>query len=137
MHCSCAQRERSFWPRSLWAQLQCIGLLHRHRLRRKTQNHVNDFGRRLAQNPAVPAVGEALYALGYSTEYVFVRAGRTLVSAVHHVLSAGRELLMNAAAMAFPGAAGCCSFILSSITRFFSYPAARCTKAVPISMAAI
>ncbi len=35
--------------RSLWAQLQCMGLLHRHRLRRKTQNHVNDFCRKLAR----------------------------------------------------------------------------------------
>ena len=54
--------------RSLWAQLQCMGLLHRHRLRRKTQNHVNDFGRKLAQNSAVPVIGETLYALAYSTE---------------------------------------------------------------------
>ena len=66
--------------RSLWAQLQCMGLLHRHRLRRKTQNHVNDFGRKLAQNSAVPVIGETLYALGYSTEYGFVRVGRGLRS---------------------------------------------------------
>ena len=114
-----AKPKRGQKLRSLWAQLQCIGLLHRHRLRRKTQNHVNDFGRRLAQNPAVPAVGEALYALGYSTEYVFVRAGRTLASAVHHVLSAGRELLMNAAAMAFPGAAQMFRDLFGPVVLFF------------------
>ena len=38
--------------RSLWAQLQCIGLLHRHRLRRKTQSHVSDLSRKLSSNPA-------------------------------------------------------------------------------------
>lgn len=66
--------------RSLWAQLQCMGLLHRHRLRRKTQNRVSNFSRKIAQNAAVPVIGEALYALGYSTEYVFVRTGRGLRS---------------------------------------------------------
>ena len=45
--------------RSLWAQLQCMGLLHRHRLRRKTQNRVSNFSRKIAQNAAVPVIGEA------------------------------------------------------------------------------
>ena len=91
--------------RSLWAQLQCMGLLHRHRLRRKTQNHVNDFGRKLAQNSAVPVIGETLYALGYSTEYGFVRVGRGLRSGWLWLWQAFTTLLANAAAMAFPGAA--------------------------------
>lgn len=89
--------------RSLWAQLQCMGLLHRHRLRRKTQNHVNDFGRKLAQNSAVPVIGETLYALGYSTEYGFVRVGRGLRSGWLWLWQAFTTLLANAAAMAFPG----------------------------------
>ena len=58
--------------RSLWAQLQCMGLLHRHRLRRKTQNRVSNFSRKIAHTAAFPFIGVALYALGYSTEYVFV-----------------------------------------------------------------
>ena len=56
--------------RSLWAQLQCIGLLHRHRLRRKTQSHVSDLSRKLSSNPVVPAIGEALYALGLSLIHI-------------------------------------------------------------------
>ena len=91
--------------RSLWAQLQCMGLLHRHRLRRKTQNHVNDFGRKLAQNSAVPVIGETLYALGYSTEYGFVRVGRGLRSGWLWLWQAFTTLLANAAAMAAPATA--------------------------------
>ena len=105
--------------RSLWAQLQCIGLLHRHRLRRKTQNHMRDFGRKLARNPAVPAVGEALYALGFSTEYAFVKAGRGIRSAVVHLLLALRALVVSVAAMAFPGAAQMFRDLFGPIVLFF------------------
>ena len=105
--------------RSLWAQLQCMGLLHRHRLRRKTQNHVNDFGRKLAQNSAVPVIGETLYALGYSTEYVFVRVGRGLRSGWLWLWQAFTTLLANAAAMAFPGAAQMFRDLFGPIWLFF------------------
>ena len=105
--------------RSLWAQLQCIGLLHRHRLRRKTQSHVSDLGRKLSSNPVVPAIGEALYALGFSTEYVFVRAGRGIRRAAVHAWNAGRELLANFAAMAFPGAAQVFRDLFGPIVLFF------------------
>ena len=105
--------------RSLWAQLQCIGLLHRHRLRRKTQSHVSDLGRKLSSNPVVPAIGEALYALGFSTEYVFVRAGRGIRRAAVHAWNAGRELLANLAAMAFPGAAQVFRDLFGPIVLFF------------------
>ncbi|MFR2089090.1 MAG: hypothetical protein ACLS4Y_04030 [Faecalibacterium sp.] len=63
------------------------------------------FGRKLAQNSAVPVIGEALYALGYSTEYGFVRVGRGLRSGWLWLWQAFTTLLENAAAMAFPGAA--------------------------------
>ena len=105
--------------RSLWAQLQCIGLLHRHRLRRKTQSHVSDLSRKLSSNPVVPAIGEALYALGFSTEYVFVRAGRGIRRAAVHAWNAGRELLANLAAMAFPGAAQVFRDLFGPIVLFF------------------
>ena len=105
--------------RSLWAQLQCMGLLHRHRLRRKTQNHVNDFGRKLAQNSAVPVIGETLYALGYSTEYGFVRIGRGLRSGWLWLWQAFTTLLANAAAMAFPGAAQMFRDLFGPIWLFF------------------
>ena len=105
--------------RSLWAQLQCMGLLHRHRLRRKTQNHMNDFGRKLAQNSAVPVIGETLYALGYSTEYGFVRIGRGLRSGWLWLWQAFTTLLANAAAMAFPGAAQMFQDLFGPIWLFF------------------
>ena len=105
--------------RSLWAQLQCMGLLHRHRLRRKTQNHVNDFGRKLAQNSAVPVIGETLYALGYSTEYGFVRVGRGLRSGWLWLWQAFTTLLANAAAMAFPGAAQMFRDLFGPVILFF------------------
>ena len=105
--------------RSLWAQLQCIGLLHRHRLHRKTQNHVNDFGRKLAQYSAVPVIGETLYALGYSTEYVFVRAGRGIRGGWLWLWHAVTALLANAAAMAFPGAAQMFRDLFGPVVLFF------------------
>ena len=105
--------------RSLWAQLQCIGLLHRHRLRRKTQNRMQSLSRKLSQNPVVPAAGEMLYALGFSTEYAFVRAGRSICSAVCHGVEGIRNLLINIAAMAFPGAAQMLRDLFGPIVLFF------------------
>lgn len=105
--------------RSLWAQLQCIGLLRRHRLRRKAQNHVSSFSQKLNQNPVVPAAGEVLYALGFSTEYVFIRAGRGIRSAVCGAAEAVRNLLINIAAMAFPGAAQMFRDLFGPIVLFF------------------
>ena len=93
--------------------------MHRHRLRRKTQNHVNDFGRKLAQNSAVPVIGETLYALGYSTEYGFVRVGRGLRSGWLWLWQAFTTLLANAAAMAFPGAAQMFRDLFGPIWLFF------------------
>ena len=105
--------------RSLWAQLQCMGLLHRHRLRRKTQNRVSNFSRKIAQNAAVPVIGEALYALGYSTEYAFVRAGRGLRSSWLWLWHSAAALLRNTAAIAFPGAAQMFRDLFGPIWLFF------------------
>ena len=99
------QKKRGQKLRSLWARLQCIGLLHRHRLRRKTQNRMSSLGQKLLANPVVPGIGEALYALGFSTEYAVVRAGRTVKKAALWVLRWGRQLLHSLASTAFPGAA--------------------------------
>ena len=91
--------------RSLWAQLQCRGVLRRHRFRRKTQHHLNDLSEKLLQNAIVPVAGEVLYAVGFSTEYAFVRAGRNVQRVVRHAAEVFRELLTNLISMAFPGAA--------------------------------
>ena len=91
--------------RSLWAQLQCRGVLRRHWFRRSTQHHMNDLSEKLRQNVVVPAAGEVLYAVGFSTEYVFVRAGRNVQHVVRRALDGSRELLPNLISMAFPGAA--------------------------------
>ena len=72
--------------RSLWAQFQCMQLLRRHRFRRRTQHHVNHFSQKLLQNRLVLIVGEALYALGFSAEYTFVRVGRTVCGGVSGAL---------------------------------------------------
>ena len=79
--------------RSLWAQFQCMQLLRRHRFRRRTQHHVNHFSQKLLQNRLVLIVGEALYALGFSAEYAFVRVGRTVCRGVSGALLWVRSLL--------------------------------------------
>lgn len=99
-----AAQSRSGKLRSLWARIQCIHLLHRHRLRRKTQGHLSRLLQKLGQNPVAVRLGEALYALGFSTEYVFVRAGRTAKKAARKLLELGREFFVNLFSMAFPGA---------------------------------
>lgn len=51
--------------RSLWAQLQCRGVLRRHRLRRKRQHRRETLWHKLLHNPVAPMVGETLYAIGF------------------------------------------------------------------------
>ena len=50
--------------RSLWAQLQCRGVLRRHRLHRKRQHRREKWLHKLLHNPVAPVVGEGLYAVG-------------------------------------------------------------------------
>ena len=63
--------------------------------------------------------GETLYALGYSTEYGFVRVGRGLRSGWLWLWQAFTTLLANAAAMAFPGAAQMFRDLFGPIWLFF------------------
>ncbi len=105
--------------RSLWAQFQCMQLLRRHRFRRRTQHHVNHFSQKLLQNRLVLIVGEALYALGFSAEYAFVRVGRTVCRGVSGALLWGRSLLHTIVSMAFPGAAQMVSDLFGPIVLFF------------------
>ena len=67
--------------RSLWARLQCVHLLRRHRFRRRTQHHMNNVSQKMRATPMVQTVGEGLYALGFSAEYAVVRAGRRVRAA--------------------------------------------------------
>ena len=105
--------------RSLWAQFQCMQLLRRHRFRRRTQHHVNHFSQKLLQNRLVLIVGEALYALGFSAEYAFVRAGRTVCGGVSGALLWVRSLLHTIVSMAFPGAAQMVRDLFGPIVLFF------------------
>ena len=105
--------------RSLWAQFQCMQLLRRHRFRRRTQHHVNHFSQKLLQNRLVLIVGEALYALGFSAEYAFVRVGRTVCRGVSGALLWVRSLLHTIVAMAFPGAAQMVRDLFGPIVLFF------------------
>ena len=105
--------------RSLWAQFQCMQLLRRHRFRRRTQHHVNHFSQKLLQNRLVLIVGEALYALGFSAEYAFVRVGRTVCRGVSGARLWGRSLLHTIVSMAFPGAAQMVRDLFGPIVLFF------------------
>ena len=105
--------------RSLWAQFQCMQLLRRHRFRRRTQHHVNHFSQKLLQNRLVLIVGEALYALGFSAEYAFVRVGRTVCRGVSGALLWMRSLLHTIVSMAFPGAAQMVRDLFGPIVLFF------------------
>ena len=105
--------------RSLWAQFQCMQLLRRHRFRRRTQHHVNHFSQKLLQNRFALMIGEALYALGFSAEYGFVRVGRAVRRGVSAVLRWTRNLLHSIASMAFPGAAQMVRDLFGPIVLFF------------------
>ena len=105
--------------RSLWAQFQCMQLLRRHRFRRRTQHHVNHFSQKLLQNRLVLIVGEALYALGFSAEYAFVRVERTVCRGVSGALLWVRSLLHTIVSMAFPGAAQMVRDLFGPIVLFF------------------
>ena len=91
--------------RSLWAQLQCRGVLRRHRLHRKRQHRREKWLHKLLHNPVAPVVGEGLYAVGFSAEYAVIRTGRRLQHGLQRLLQTVRDLLKNIASMAFPGAA--------------------------------
>ena len=91
--------------RSLWARLQCVHLLRRHRFRRKTRHHMNNVSQKMRATPMVQTVGEGLYALGFSTEYAVVRAGRRVRAAALWVAAWFAALAHDLMVTAFPGAA--------------------------------
>ena len=91
--------------RSLWARLQCVHLLRRHRFRRKTQHHMNNVSQKMRATPMVQTMGEGLYALGFSTEYAVVRAGRRVRAATLWVAAWFAALAHDLMVTAFPGAA--------------------------------
>ena len=90
-----------------------------HRFRRRTQHHVNHFSQKLLQNRLVLIVGEALYALGFSAEYAFVRVGRTVCRGVSGARLWVRSLLHTIVSMAFPGAAQMVRDLFGPIMLFF------------------
>ena len=94
--------------RSLWAQLQCRGVLRRHRMRRKRQHRRETLWRKLLHNPVAPIVGETLYAVGFSAEYAVVRTGRRLQHGLQRLLQTVGELLKILHLWPFPGRRSCC-----------------------------
>lgn len=77
--------------RSLWAQLQCVHLLRRHRFRRKTQRRMNNVRQKMRATPLVQAVGEFLYA--WALRRNMPQSGRRNVA--HAALLGGRLLQKN------------------------------------------
>ena len=105
--------------RSLWAQLQCVHLLRRHRFRRKTQHRMNNVRQKMRANPLVQAVGEFLYALGFAAEYAAVRAGRNVAHAALWAVGCCKKFAHDLAVTAFPGAAQMFKDLFGPIVLFF------------------
>lgn len=91
--------------RSWWAQVQCRRVLRRHGRRSALQRRWDAAMERLASNGLLLALGELFYALGYSTEYAFVRAARWVRGAALAVAAAVGRFAHELGATAFPGAA--------------------------------
>ena len=64
--------------RSLWAQLQCVHLLRRHRRYRRRRHRLDNAARKLRSSKLVLRIGAVLYALGFGAEYAAVRVGRAV-----------------------------------------------------------
>ena len=105
--------------RSLWAQLQCVHLLRRHRFRRKTQRRMNNVRQKMRATPLVQAVGEFLYAWGFAAEYAAVRAGRNVAHAAHWAAGCCKKFAHDLAVTAFPGAVQMFKDLFGPIVLFF------------------
>ena len=105
--------------RSLWAQLQCVHLLRRHRFRRKTQRRMNNVRQKMRATPLVQAVGEFLYALGFAAEYAAVRAGRNVAHAALWAAGCCKKFAHDLAVTAFPGAVQMFKDLFGPIVLFF------------------
>ncbi len=88
--------------RSLWARIQCAGVLRRHHLSKDTSHRVERFTDRIGENPVAYRIGEGLYSLGFSGEYVLVRAGRGIKGAAHWTAEAVSDAARNVSENAFP-----------------------------------
>ena len=82
--------------RSLWAQLQCVHLLRRHRRYRRRRHRLDNASRKLRSSKLVLRIGAALYALGFGAEYAAVRVGRAVKYAALWVVGAIRSNLSRA-----------------------------------------
>ena len=91
--------------RSLWAQLQCVHLLRRHRRYRRRRHRLDNAARKLRSSKLVLRIGAALYALGFGAEYAAVRVGRAVKYAALWVAGGIRRFAKALAETAFPGAA--------------------------------
>lgn len=87
--------------RSLWAQLQCVHLLRRHRRYRRRRHRLDNASRKLRSSKLVLRIGAALYALGFGAEYAAVRVGRAVKYAALWVAGGIRRFAKALAETAF------------------------------------
>ena len=104
--------------RSLWAQLQCVHLLRRHRRYRRRRHRLDNASRKLRSSKLVLRIGAALYALGFGAEYAAVRVGRAIKYAALWVAGGIRRFAKALAETAFPGAAQVAKDLFGPIVLF-------------------
>ena len=88
--------------RSLWARLECVGVLRRHRIRNGAKRGMGRALRLLVSNPFLHKLGGMLYALGFAGEYTTVRIGRAIRAAAFWTGRTFWTELSNIIQMAFP-----------------------------------
>ena len=104
--------------RSLWAQLQCVHLLRRHRRYRRRRHRLDNASRKLRSSKLVLRVGAVLYALGFGAEYAAVRVGRAVKYAALWAAGGIRRFAKALAETAFPGAAQVAKDLFGPIVLF-------------------
>ena len=104
--------------RSLWAQLQCVHLLRRHRRYRRRRHRLDNAARKLRSSKLVLRVGAVLYALGFGAEYAAVRVGRAIKYAALWAAGGIRRFAKALAETAFPGAAQVAKDLFGPIVLF-------------------
>ena len=104
--------------RSLWAQLQCVHLLRRHRRYRRRRHRLDNAARKLRSSKLVLRVGAVLYALGFGAEYAAVRVGRAVKYAALWAAGGIRRFAKALAETAFPGAAQVAKDLFGPIVLF-------------------
>ena len=77
--------------RSLWARLECVGVLRRHRIRNGAKRGMGRALRLLVSNPFLHKLGGMLYAPGFAGEYTTVRIGRAIRAAAFWTGRRGRD----------------------------------------------